>query len=98
MPSQALYCLNSKVKNQKFYKGKGCEQCGGKGFSGRIGIYEVLEVTDSVRELITDKTNSEDIQKAAVKEGMITMLRDGLDKVASGQTTIDEVIRVVREE
>lgn len=90
--------LGISLTNQKFYKGKGCEQCGGKGFIGRVGIYEVLEVTEAVRELITEKTNSEDIQKTAVKEGMITMLRDGLDKVASGQTTIDEVIRVVREE
>ncbi|MBN1168620.1 type II/IV secretion system protein [Candidatus Woesebacteria bacterium] len=90
--------LGITLTGQKFYKGKGCEQCGGKGFMGRIGIYEVLEVTETIRELITDKTNSEDIQKAAMKEGMITMLRDGLDKVASGQTTIDEVIRVIREE
>jgi type IV pilus assembly protein PilB len=84
-------------KNQKFYKGKGCEECGNKGYSGRIGIYEVLSVTDSVRDLISQKATSDEIQRKAIAEGMITMLQDGLDKVSSGSTTIEEVLRVVRE-
>jgi type IV pilus assembly protein PilB len=89
--------LDLDFKNQKFYKGKGCEECGNKGYSGRIGIYEVLSVTESVRDLITQRATSEEIQKKAVAEGMITMLQDGLDKVSSGSTTIEEVLRVVRE-
>jgi type IV pilus assembly protein PilB len=85
------------IKNQKFYKGEGCNECGNKGYSGRIGIYEILPVSESLRELITNRATSEEIQKKAVGEGMITMLQDGLDKVSSGLTTIEEVLRVARE-
>lgn len=84
-------------KGQNFYHGKGCEKCGGKGYSGRIGIYEVLAVTEKIRTLITQKSTSDVIQKEAIGDGMTTMLQDGLDKVSSGLTTIEEVIRVVRE-
>jgi len=89
--------LDSDFKNQKFYKGKGCEECGNKGYSGRIGIYEVLSVTESVRDLIAQKATSDEIQRKVIAEGMVTMLQDGLDKVSSGSTTIEEVLRVVRE-
>jgi type II secretory ATPase GspE/PulE/Tfp pilus assembly ATPase PilB-like protein len=89
--------LGLDLDNQKFYKGKGCEQCNYKGYTGRIGIYEALEATETIRELITKRSTSDEIQKQAVTEGMTTMLQDGLDKVASGLTTIEEVIRVVRE-
>jgi len=85
------------LSNQKFYKGKGCDQCHFKGYSGRIGIYEVLEATEDIRELITKRANSDEIQKAAQANGMTIMLQDGLDKVASGLTTIEEVLRVARE-
>jgi len=89
--------LGVDLTNQKFYKGKGCDKCNNKGYTGRIGIYEVLEISEKIRNLITDKATSEEIQKQAVEEGMSTMLMDGLDKVSSGSTTIEEVIRVVRE-
>jgi type IV pilus assembly protein PilB len=89
--------LGSDLGSQKFYKGSGCGQCGHKGYTGRIGIYEALEITEKIKELITNKATSDDIQKTAVTEGMVTMLQDGLDKVSSGLTTIEEVIRVVRE-
>jgi type IV pilus assembly protein PilB len=101
-PSEAVLKKLSKdlgisLSSQKFYKGQGCEHCGKKGYVGRVGIYEVLEVTEKVKELITEKATSDEIQKAAVSEKMVTMLQDGLDKVSSGLTTIEEVIRVVRE-
>lgn len=89
--------VGSIPKNQKYYKGQGCKECHGNGFIGRIGVYEALEVTDSIRELIIKKAGSDKIQEKAVEEGMITMLQDGLDKVASGLTTIDEVLNAVRE-
>ena len=89
--------LGISLEKQKFYKGQGCDECHNKGYNGRIGIYEVLPVTEKVRALISTKVTSEEIQKNAVTEGMIAMLQDGLDKVASGMTTIEEVIRVVRE-
>src|SRR3989337_1012392 len=89
--------LGISLEGQKFYKGQGCEECNHKGYRGRIGIYEVMEVSEKLRNLITQRATSEILQKEAVSEGMITMLQDGLDKVSSGLTTIEEVIRVVRE-
>ncbi len=89
--------LGVDLKGQKFYRGKGCDECGHKGYSGRIGIYEVLPITEDVRNLVIKKSTSDDIQKQAVEDGMVTMLVDGLDKVASGLTTIEEVMRAVRE-
>ena len=90
--------LKVDLSKQKFYRGKGCEKCNHKGYKGRIGIYEVIEVTDEVRKLITSKATSEEIQKQATSQGMVTMLQDGINKVSSGMTTIEEVVRVIREE
>lgn len=89
--------LGVDLKAQKFYKGQGCSECSKKGYTGRIGIYEVIAVTEKLRALITQKSTSDVLSKAAQAEGSITMLQDGLDKVASGLTTIEEVIRVIRE-
>ena len=86
-----------KVKKQKFYKGKGCEECNFRGYRGRIGIFEVLEVNDEIRKLTIQKSSSDEIKKAAVKNGMVTMLEDGLNKIAAGLTTVEEVLRAVRE-
>ncbi|KKQ52252.1 hypothetical protein A2865_02270 [Candidatus Woesebacteria bacterium RIFCSPHIGHO2_01_FULL_39_17] len=89
--------LGFSLEGQKFYKGQGCGQCNHKGYVGRIGIYEALEVTEKVKNLVTQRATSDEIQKQAASDGMTTMLQDGLDKVSSGLTTIEEVIRVVRE-
>lgn len=86
-----------KTKGQDFYRGKGCEECGGKGYKGRVGIFEILETNDEIRELILKKVASEEIRKAALKAGMASILADGLDKVAAGITTVEEVLRVVQE-
>jgi len=89
--------LGAKVKSQDFYQGKGCEECGQKGYKGRVGIFEILEIDDQIRELILKKVASEEIRKAALKAGMVSMLADGIDKVSAGITTIEEVFRVVQE-
>jgi type II secretory ATPase GspE/PulE/Tfp pilus assembly ATPase PilB-like protein len=89
--------FGKKIKEMDFYKGEGCEECGGKGYKGRVGIFEVLEVNDEIRELILKKSATDKIRKAAVKAGMVTMLSDGLDKVSAGVTTLEEVLRVVQE-
>lgn len=89
--------LGISLETQKFYKGRGCDQCNNKGYAGRVGIYEVLEVTEKIKRMITERGTSDEIQKGAIEEKMVTMLQDGLDKVSSGLTTIEEVIRVVRE-
>ncbi|KKW11325.1 MAG: General secretory pathway protein E [Microgenomates group bacterium GW2011_GWC1_49_7] len=80
------------------YKGKGCKICHNTGYSGRLGVFEVLEVSKEIRRLITEKSDSDIINKAAIDEGMTTMLDDGLDKVQKGLTTINEVIRVTKVE
>ena len=82
---------------QKFYKGKGCDKCHGSGYSGRVGIYEFLAVTDKIRQLVVKRVSSDTIREQAVSEGMITMFEDGMNKIAAGLTTLEEALRAVRE-
>lgn len=81
----------------KLYKGKGCQECGSSGYRGRIGIFEVLSVTEKIAHLILEKPDSGSIEKEAIAEGMITMKQDGYLKVMRGETTIEEVLRVAQE-
>ncbi len=80
------------------FKGRGCKICRQTGYLGRVGLFEVLEVTKGIRKLISEKVDSDVISQAAKQEGMKTMLDDGLEKVAQGETTIEEVIRVTKVE
>ncbi|MBX9906315.1 GspE/PulE family protein [Patescibacteria group bacterium] len=80
-----------------FYIGEGCEACNFTGFSGRIGIYEVLSVSPRIREAILLRASAADIKKTAIEEGMTTMLEDGLYKAQDGHTTIAEVLRSIYE-
>lgn len=84
--------------NVRLYRGKGCKICHSTGYSGRLGVFEVLEVTKEIKALITAKNDSDIIEKKAIEEGMTTMLNDGLNKVAKGLTTIEEVLRVTKVE
>ncbi len=77
--------------------GKGCDQCNGTGYMGRTGIHEVLEVRDNIRGLIVARADSNQIKQAAVKNGMLTMIEDGLVKAREGITTIEEVLRIIYE-
>ena len=79
-----------------FYKGKGCNQCKG-GYKGRIGIYEVLEISPQVSDLVLKNASSDVILQKAISEGMDTMLIDGMIKAKNGITTIEEIIRVTKE-
>lgn len=78
----------------RFYKGTGCSVCADTGFSGRIGIFELLIVDDKIRELIIKEAPSTDIEHQAKRNGMATILEDGIDKVMQGTTTLNEVLRV----
>jgi len=80
------------------YKGSGCPVCHSTGFIGRLGVFEIIEVTKEIRSLILKKADSDVIVEQAGKDGMSTMLDDGLDKVAQGITTIEEVLRVTKVE
>lgn len=81
----------------RFYKGSGCEACGNTGFSGRMAITEVLEMSENIKNMIIQHASSDEIQNQAKKEGMNTMLHDGVIKVFKGITTLMEVYRVTRE-
>jgi type IV pilus assembly protein PilB len=74
-------------------KGSGCERCNNTGYKGRVGLYEVMEVTDELRELILVGASALELRRKAVDEGMITLRRSGLHKVMDGVTTIEEVAR-----
>ena len=80
-----------------FYKSVGCDQCNHTGYRGRIGIYEVMRVTDKVRRMISSRAPVDQIREAALSSGMISLGEDGLAKVKSGITTPEELIRVVTE-
>jgi type IV pilus assembly protein PilB len=77
------------------YRGKGCPACANTGYSGRTGIYEVLSIDDNIRALITRGAPDHEIRTAAVDAGMVPIGEDALEKVLAGQTTLDEVTRVV---
>ncbi|MCL5005241.1 MAG: type IV-A pilus assembly ATPase PilB [Acidobacteria bacterium] len=81
------------VKKAKVYRGAGCSACNNKGYKGRIGLYEVLEVTDELRELILVGASALELRKKAIEQGMISLRRSGLLKVMAGLTTLEEVIR-----
>jgi type IV pilus assembly protein PilB len=81
------------AKTIKTYKGKGCSTCNNTGYKGRIGLYEVMEVTDDIRELILIGASALELRKKAIDDGMITLRESGLHKIRGGVTTIEEVVR-----
>jgi type IV pilus assembly protein PilB len=87
---------NANMLDVDFYKPKQSKECP-DGYSGRIGIYEVLAVTETIKELIVKRATGGEIQNQAVKEGMRTMVEDGFIKAAQGITSIEEVLRVIVE-
>ena len=81
------------ARSLKVWKRQGCPSCGSKGYKGRIGLYEVLEVTEEIRELILVGASALELKKRGVEQGMMTLRRSGLAKVAAGITTLEEVMR-----
>jgi type IV pilus assembly protein PilB len=81
-------------KNMMFYKGKGCETCGNSGMRGRIGVYEVLAMSERLREIILNGGSTDDIRKQAIDEGMLSLRESALRKALIGMTTLEEVVRV----
>ena len=78
----------------RVFRGKGCQQCNGSGFRGRLGIFELFEIDDQTKQMIVERRGSSLIRAAAIEKGMKTMLQDGLAKAFLGETTLDEVLRV----
>lgn len=95
-----LAVVEDKIKSfgeLTFYRGKGCSRCNGSGYSKRIGVLEILENTEKVRDLLVKNASSSDIQKVAMSDGMVTIFEDGMQKALLGVTTIEEVLRIKRE-
>jgi type IV pilus assembly protein PilB len=96
MPPEALIEIGFKAdeaKQLKTYKGRGCQTCNNTGYKGRVGLYEVMEVTDDIRELILIGASALELRKKAIDDGMITLRESGLHKIRNGITTIEEVVR-----
>jgi type II secretory ATPase GspE/PulE/Tfp pilus assembly ATPase PilB-like protein len=86
------------IGTAKFWKGAGCEKCRDLGYQGRMGIYELLVVSEAVRPLIMNRSPASTIAQRAMEAGMRTLRTDGWNKVRAGQTTIEEVLRVTQTE
>jgi general secretion pathway protein E len=79
------------------YKGKGCPECLNTGYLGRIGIFELLTLTSKIRQMVQDKASSEDIKAEAIKDGMLTLRQDGVQRALAGDTSLSEIMRVTIE-
>ena len=88
---------DSKWIDLKFYRPKGCDQCSNEGYHGRLGIYEVLDVEDNIKKIITQEAPSNEIEKMAKENGMALMVEDGFMKAIQGITSIEEILRVSKE-
>jgi len=96
LPEQALLdagFLPEELKTVKVYHGKGCATCNNTGYKGRAGLYEVLEISDELRELILVGASALELRKKAIELGMISLRRSGLIKIMNGVTTLEEVLR-----
>jgi type IV pilus assembly protein PilB len=77
------------------FRPKGCKKCGGTGYRGRVGVHEVLMMTEEISRLCVENATSEEIKQTAVEQGMLTLRQDGLEKVRAGLTSVEEVVRVI---
>jgi type IV pilus assembly protein PilB len=95
-PPEALIEIgftSEEAKTLKVFKGRGCAKCNNTGYKGRVGLYEVMEITDDIRELILIGASALELRKRAIENGMLTLRASGLVKIRNGITTIEEVVR-----
>jgi type IV pilus assembly protein PilB len=96
MPPQALADIGYSIEEAstvKVYKGRGCQNCNNTGYRGRVGLYEVMEITDALREMVLTGASAIELKNRAQEEGMITLRGSGLRKLKAGLTTVEEVVR-----
>ena len=101
VPDSVLERLKMKradIKNIKAYQGKGCSICNGSGYYGRMGTIECLILDDDIRQLILKKASSEEIERVALKNGMVLLFDNLLKKFENGSTTLEEVLRIAAAE
>lgn len=89
--------LMPQTEGVKLYKGQGCDYCGHSGYEGRVGIFEVMVISEKIAKLVLQKSDASTLEKQAMEEGMITMKQDGYLKVLEGISTIDEILRVAQD-
>ncbi|MFA4833393.1 MAG: GspE/PulE family protein [Patescibacteria group bacterium] len=94
---KAIVSSKEGLESVLFYRGKGCKKCNNSGYKGRIGIYETLEITKEISDLILKKANANEIKTQAEKQGMLAIVEDGFIKAKNGITTIEEIMRVTKE-
>ncbi|MFN3648532.1 MAG: GspE/PulE family protein [Armatimonadota bacterium] len=97
-PMDAVRRLGISTENSqgvKFYRGRGCDYCKQTGYKGRMGIYELMVLSDEIRELALERASSHQIRQAAISNGMITLKADATEKVLLGMTTLEETLRVI---
>lgn len=97
MKQEKIIKDNESLEGLEFTRGAGCKKCNNSGYKGRMGIYEILEISDEMKNLILKKASDKEMKKVAKKENMITLLADGLIKAKQGLTTLEEILRVTRE-
>jgi general secretion pathway protein E len=95
---QELVYLGLETQPDVLYRGTGCDKCLGKGYLGRTGIYEFLEITPQVRKMIVDRQNAQAIQTTAMESGFKTLMSNSTEKVIKGITTIEEILRVTQKD
>lgn len=96
VPIQGLLSVGfseAEAHSLKVYRGRGCDRCGNTGYKGRVGLFEVMEITEDIRELILSGATVVELRRKAIEEGMITLRQSGLHKIREGITTIEEVVR-----
>jgi type IV pilus assembly protein PilB len=96
VPEQALLdagYTEEEAKTTKVFMGRGCGICNQTGYKGRVGLYEAMEVTDELREVILVGASALELRRKALDQGMFTLRRSGLIKIAAGLTTLEEVLR-----
>jgi type IV pilus assembly protein PilB len=96
MPVQALTDIGytpEEAAKTKLYKGRGCTVCNNTGYKGRVGLYEVMEITDELREMILCGASSLELKNKAIEQGMVSLRKSGLTKIRDGLTTVEEVVR-----
>ncbi len=96
LPPQALIDIGftpDDAKDVTAYKGSGCSNCNNTGYKGRVGLYEVMECSDNVRQLVLEGASALELKRISVEDGMLTLRQSGLQKIKDGLTTIEEVVR-----
>jgi len=92
----AKFVKNIEPEKIKIYHGKGCQKCSNTGYKGRMGIFELLAMSDAVASGILENSAANKIEQIAITEGMLTLLQDGYLRVVEGTTTLEEVMRVAK--